>query len=82
MKEEMKKWIVEYDHKDGRSGKIKVITAISQGSEFQYGNGKGGCIKIGDHIWVYDLRYNKGDLHKVMLNDYFGKGIVSVIEIA
>lgn len=77
MKNEVKKWKVEYDHKDGRSGVVDVTTEISDSGAFKYGNGKCGAIQINDgEQTVYDLRYNHGDLHMVMIEDWFGKGLV------
>lgn len=81
MKEEIRTWMVEYDHKDGRSGKVTARTEVTKGGGFQYGNGKAGCLKVGDYTRVYDLRYNKGDLHRVMIDDYFGSGLVAVTEM-
>ena len=76
MKNEVKKWKVEYDHKDGRSGVVDVTTEIRD-SASKYGNGKCGAIQINDgEQTVYDLRYNHGDLHMVMIEDWFGKGLV------
>lgn len=81
MDNEIKKWKVEYNHEDGRSGTVVVSTEIQKSAGFQYGNGKAGALTIGSFIQGYDLRYNSGDLHKVMLNDYFGKGLVKAEEI-
>ena len=76
-----KKWLVNYDHKDGRSGNIEVTTEITKSGAFSYGNGKAGRLTVGDYEQVYDLRYNSGDLHRSMLRDYFGKGLVKATEL-
>ena len=83
MKEmELKKWRVEYDHKDGRSGTIECTTEIGKSEEFDYGNGKWGLLTVGKFDQGYDLRYNtENDLHMVMLRDYFGRGLVKATEI-
>lgn len=81
MDSEIKKWKVEYSHEDGRSGVVAVTTEIQKSAGFQYGNGKAGVLVIGSFIQGYDLRYNSGDLHKVMLDQYFGKGLVKAEEI-
>ena len=79
---ETKKWIVDYDHKDGRAGRVEATTEIMKSGGFQYGNGKSGALTIkGYQPVVYDLRYNHGDLHRLMLADYFGKGLVRATEI-
>lgn len=78
---ETKKWRVEYDHKDGRSGVVEVTTEVFDSSAFQYGNGKAGRMMSEGQKQVYDLRYNHGDLHKVMLNDWFGEGLIKATEI-
>lgn len=79
---ETKRWIVDYDHKDGRAGKVEVTTEIMKSGGFQYGNGKSGALTVkGYQPIVYDLRYNHGDLHRLMLNDYFGKGLVEAAEV-
>ena len=80
---DIKKWKVTYDHKDGRSGTVEVETEIQKAPGFQYGNGKSGAITVeGSDPRVYDLRYESGDLHKLMLDDYFGRGLVEAKEIA
>ena len=82
MEKEIKKWSVEYSHEDGRSGVVAVTTEIGKSGAFQYGNGKYGVIKVEDFEQGYDLRYcTEKDLHKVMLDDYFGKGLVKATEI-
>ena len=81
MNKEVKKWRIEYSHKDGRSGTVEATTEIQQSGGFQYGNGKGGALKVDGQIWGYDLRYASGDLHKVMLDEYFGDGLVEAKEI-
>ena len=79
---EIKKWVVEYDHKDGRHGTIEATTEIGKSGGFQYGNGKAGLLTIGSFEQCYDLRYNRDkDLHMLMLKDYFGKGMVKATEI-
>lgn len=82
MSREEKHWMVEYSHDDGRHGTVEVITEIEKSGAFDYGNGKCGCLTIGDYMQGYDLRYNtEKDLHMVMLKDYFGKGLKTVTEI-
>lgn len=76
MTKEVKKWDVEYSHDDGRSGTVEVETEVRKSDCFSYGNGKSGGLTINGHTVYYDLRYNTGDLHKIMLIDYFGKGLV------
>ena len=79
---ETKKWRVEYDHKDGRSGVVEVTTEIMKSGGFQYGNGKAGRLtESGCRSQFYDLRYNHGDLHMVMLNGYFGNGLKKATEV-
>ena len=78
----MKKWVVEYDHKDGRKGTIEVTTEIAKSGAFQYGNGKSGMLTVGDFRQGYDLRYcRRKDLDMVMIEDYFGKGLVKATEV-
>lgn len=82
MTPEKKEWIIKYDHKDGRKGTIKATTEISQSGCFSYGNGKSGMLTVWDFCQAYDLRYNReSDLHMVMLESYFGKGLVEAKEI-
>lgn len=69
---DVKKWHVKYSHKDGRSGEIQATTEISE---------KSGLLTVGDFSQGYDLRYERGDLHKIMLNDYFGAGLVTATEM-
>ena len=77
-----KKWMVKYNHKDGRNGKIKATTEIFKSGAFQYGNGKSGTLTIGAVTEDYDLRYNtEEDLHMAMLKEFFGKGLVSATEL-
>ena len=80
---ETKKWIVEYDHKDGRKETIELKTEVQETKGFHYGNGKSGAIFINDFVQGYDLRYNSKDrdLHMAMIKDYFGKGLVKATEI-
>ena len=77
---ETKKWIVEYDHEDGRSGKVEVTTEIMKSGGFQYGNGKSGALIVDGYPTGYDLRYCNGDLHMVMIRTYFGRGLVKATE--
>ena len=77
MVEEKRRWRVTYDHEDGRSGVVEVETELQQSGGFQYGNGKAGGITVdGCETRFYDLRYEHGDLHRLMLDDYFGNGLV------
>lgn len=79
--EESKRWLVEYNHADGRKGTVEVITAVGKSGAFRYGNGKYGAITVGDYTQSYDLRYSTGDLHKAMLESFFGDGLVKATEI-
>ena len=81
MGNEVKRWNVAYSHEDGRSGRVEVETEVGESGAFQYGNGKYGALMVGDFEQGYDLRYNNGDLHRLMLEDYFGKGLVEAVEI-
>lgn len=81
MTNEVKKWNVVYDHKDGRAGLVEVTTEIQKSGGFQYGNGKAGRITVDGYQRIYDLRYNHGNLHMVMLEDYFGKGLMEAVEL-
>lgn len=82
MSAEVKNWKVKYNHADGRKGTVNVTTEIGKSGGFQYGNGKCGLLTVEDFSQGYDLRYCMAqDLHKVMLEDYFGKGLVEAIEI-
>ena len=82
MATEVKQWEVEHNHRDGRSGTIKATTEIGKSGAFEYGNGKCGLLTVGDYEHGYDLRYCMADdLHMVMLEDYFGKGLVKATEI-
>lgn len=82
MADEVKRWKVKYSHKDGRSGEVEVTTKVEKTGGFDYGNGKAGALIINAHVEGYDLRYsNEKDLHRVMLKDYFGNGLVDVVEI-
>ena len=79
---EIKKWVVEYDHKDGRQGKVEATTEIGESGGFRYGNGKAGLLTIGKFEQCYDLRYiNDDDLHMAMLRDYFGKGLTRATQV-
>ena len=72
-----KMWNVSYDHKDGRSGVVKVETEVFDSGAFAYGNGKGGCITVDDFEQGYDLRYvHDDDLHMAMIREFFGKGLI------
>ena len=77
-----KKWCVSYAHADGRSGQVEVVTEVMDSPAFHYGNGKMGVLKIDLLIEPYDLRYASGDLHKLMLEEYFGKGLVKAVELS
>lgn len=82
MNKEIKKWNVEYNHRDGRKGTIEAITEIGDSQSFNYGNGKYGGLVVGDWEQGYDLRYcMEKDLHMVMIKDYFGKGLVKATEV-
>lgn len=84
MKEETKRWMVEYSHADGRSGVVEVATVIGKSETAKYGNRMYGGLSIVSFGFQqsYDLRYCKEkDLHMVMLKDYFGRGLVKAIEI-
>lgn len=81
MTTEKKQWVVEYDHKDGRKGTTNVTTEIAESGAFHYGNGKAGLLTSNGFRQGYDLRYSHGDLHKVMLDAYFGNGLVSAKEV-
>lgn len=73
---------MEYIHEDGRSGSVKVVTEICKTGGFKYGNGKSGMLAVGGTMQIYDLRYNRErDLHMVMLEDYFGKGLVKATAV-
>ena len=80
---ETKRWSVEYSHDDGRSGTVEAVTEIERVKEPYYGNGKYGALTVnGEYKYGYDLRYNRErDLHMVMINAYFGKGLVKATEI-
>lgn len=80
MNGEKKIWVVEYDHKDGRAGTVRVTTEVCKSGAFEYGNGKAGLLVTEGFKQGYDLRYCHGDLHRVMLDNYFGKGLVSAKE--
>ena len=57
--------------------------ASSTGSS-DSGSGSGsssGGLTINGYTTGYDLRYASGDLHRVMLEEYFGKGLVKATEI-
>ena len=76
------RWMVTYDHKDGRKGTIEAQTEVFGNGASKYGNGKGGSITIeGNDPVIYDLRYSHGDLHKLMLETFFGEGLVGVEKV-
>ena len=81
MENDVKRWNVAYAHEDGRSGVVEVQTEVQDSGAFQYGNGKAGGLTVDGYLRVYDLRYEHGDLHRLMLEDYFGKGLVEATEI-
>lgn len=84
MEREVKKWKVEYSHDDGRSGVVEATTQVGKSGAFEYGNQKAGTLKVdGDgYAQYYDLRYStEKDLHKAMLKNYFGNGLVKATEI-
>ena len=87
MTPEKKSWMVKYNHIDGRKGTVKVTTEIQDSFSFDYGNGKCGLLTVSDlgrypSHQVYDLRYNNAkDLHMVMIESYFGSGLVEAKEI-
>lgn len=76
-----KKWLVTYDHKDGRAGTVEVMTEVSDSGAFAYGNRKAGALWVERQMFGYDLRYCKGDLHRVMLDEFFGAGLVKAEEV-
>lgn len=55
-------------------------TEVGDSEAFRYGNGKYGALIIRDFEQGYDLRYARGDLHMVMIRDYFGDGLVTAKE--
>ena len=82
MTKDIKKWKVKYDHKDGRSREVDVITKIFYSGAFDYGNQTGGELIVNGAVQGYDLRYSKErDLHRTMLEDYFGNGLAEAREI-
>ena len=73
---ETKRWNVRYDHKDGRCGTVEVLTEIEKLNN-TYGNGKYGRLTVDSFSQIYDLRYNReSDLHRLMIENYFGKGLI------
>ena len=78
---DVKRWNVQYDHKDGRSGVVEVVTEIKKSGGFSYGNGKGGALIVDGYPHGYDLRYCSGNLHMVMIKQYFGEGLIVATEI-
>lgn len=79
---ETKNWEIEYSHDDGRAGTVRARTEISKSEEYTYGNKKYGALRINGEPVIYDLRYNRAkDLHLVMLQEYFGNGLVRAIEV-
>lgn len=82
MENEIKKWSVTYDHEDGRSGEIEVKTEVGKSEAFQYGNHKYGVLTVKNFDQGYDLRYASAkDLHMLMLEEYFGNGLVEAVEL-
>lgn len=77
---EVKRWVVTFDHMDGRKGTVEVVTEMYDSKAFQYGNMKSGKIIVGDGERYYDFRYIKGNPHMIMIEDFFGKGLVTVVE--
>ncbi len=74
---EIKRWSIKYDHHDGRKGTVEAVTEIKKSAGFNYGNGKCGALTVDGCPFVgYDLRYCSGNLHVVMLKEYFGEGLV------
>lgn len=81
-KNEVKRWRVEYNHRDGRNGSVEVKTEIADSGAFDYGNGKDGALFIDGTMHTYDLRYNtEDDLHMEMIKAAFGRGLVKATEI-
>lgn len=80
---DQKFWVISYDHDDERKGKVLVKTELHAlpEKENQYGKPVCGRLIIGDWDKLYDLRYEKGDLHSIMIKDWFGKGLVDIQEI-
>ena len=78
---EYKKWMVSYNHRDGRKGTVRVTTEVTDSKAFDYGNGKCGAIMFEDgYNEVYDLRYSAAkDLHLIMLEIFFGDGLVQAV---
>lgn len=76
-----KEWTVEYSHDDGRQGTVNVTTTIEKSKNATYGNGYAGLLQVSETSQGYDLRYSKGDLHMIMIKDYFGKGLVKATEV-
>lgn len=78
---EIMNWIVFFDHHDGRSGKVSVSTILEKVPESRYGNKTYGSICVADDDLssrTYDLRYETGNLHLLMIEDFFGSGLCSV----
>lgn len=81
MATDVRRWNVEYDHKDGRKGTVGVVTEIKKSAGFDYGNGKCGILIVDGWMTSYDLRYCAGNLHMAMIETYFGRGLVAATEI-
>lgn len=82
MTKETKRWKVEFDYKDGRKGTVEFITEVGESDGFRYGNGKYGALIDGNFEQANDLRYvPANDLHRVILNEYFGDGLVKAEEL-
>lgn len=80
--DDVKKWLVTYNHNDGRRGTVEVETEVRESKAFAYGNRKAGSLRIGKDVFEgYDLRYVHGDFHKIMLEAYFGDGLVEAVEM-
>lgn len=81
MTSEIRNWTIEYDHRDGRSGAVEVKTEIEEAAAFHYGNRKMGVLTVEGQPHIYDLRYSEAeDLHREMLEAFFGDGLTNAIE--
>ena len=82
MKNGTKKWKVVYSHDDGRSGTVEAVTELQKDESIMYGNKTYGSLSVNnERVNVYDLRYSRGDLHRIMLEEYFGQGLVEATEL-
>lgn len=78
----MKKWLVAYDHGDGRYGLVTVMTELTETKCQLYGNEKVGVLIVDGLQEIFDLRYCRDkDLHFSMLKSYFGAGLYGVKEL-